>query len=159
MIIKPNNNGGGRQVPDRIIIHSIGEYIIDKASGEEIVYHASDYLEKIKLSAHYLIQPDGDVIQCRKPDLIAWHALGDNRDTIGIEVLIEGEHNYNSFLERIKEDWVKPIQMKNLIILINNLCTQYRIKKIERHSDIDPERKYDPGTGFNWGDLLEKIKL
>ena len=64
VIHKLNPNGGGQQTPKRLIIHSMSEYI----NG----VHASDFLDHIGLSAHFLIEPNGNLI----------------KDTIGIEVLV-----------------------------------------------------------------------
>lgn len=151
MIYKHNSNGGGRQHPDMIVIHSMSEYIREQ--------HASDFLEGLGLSAHYLMQPDGDVMQCRNPKYKAWHAKGFNENTIGIEVLIEGDLSYSKFLETLKTDYVKQEQMKSLIQLCKNLKSEFDIKKITRHSDIDPDRKFDPGAGFKWDYFTKQLKL
>ena len=49
--------------------------------------------------------------------------------------------------------------MKNLIIRINHHCEKFKIVGLDRHSDLSPGRKFDPGTGFDWGYLLENVKL
>lgn len=153
MIYNHNSNGGGRQTPDMIVIHAMSEQIQGLP--------ASDFLELIGLSVHYLVLPNGDVMECRNPLYKAWHAKNFNENTIGIEVLVEGEYTYTDFIKKIKTRWVKPIQMKSLIQLCQNLIDDERfdISKITRHSDIDPDRKQDPGTGFNWDYFTKQIKL
>lgn len=136
--------GSGIQNPDRLIIHAMSEYI----NGQ----YADVFLSSVGLSAHFLLQPSGDFIKLRKTHEIAYHAKGHNTNTIGIEVLVEGEHTYETLLEAIKTDWVKPEQMESLIEMSNGILEYYDIPKenVLRHSDIDPERKFDPGSGMNW---------
>lgn len=136
--------GGGIQTPDKLVIHSMGEIINGM--------YADAFLQSIGLSAHFLLQPNGDFVKCRKTTLKAWHAKGFNTNTVGIEVLVEGEHTYESFLNRIKEDWVKPEQTEALIEMANGIITHYDIShdNVLRHSDISPERKVDPGSGMDW---------
>lgn len=148
---KSNNNGGALQTPTRIIIHAMSEYILG--------LHASDFLIKMGLSAHYLIEPNGDIIACRTPNKMAWHAKNHNRNTIGIELLIKGEHNYRQFIEKLKTNYADPEQIKSLINLCNPLIDEYSIEKVERHSDIDPKRKYDPGSGFDWEYFKSKLNI
>lgn len=146
---KPTKFHGGEQNPDTIVIHAMGEYI----NG----VHASDFLSSIKLSAHYLIELDGVITKLVPTDRKAYHAKGHNTNTIGIEVLVEGDHNYETFIEAIKSDYVKPKQMEVLINLVNAIDGYWPIQRVVRHSDIDPERKEDPGTGFDWEYFKSKI--
>lgn len=136
--------GGGIQTPDRLIIHAMSEYINGM--------YADEFLASVGLSAHFLLCPNGSFIKLRKTHEKAWHAKGHNTNTVGIEVLVEGEHTYDGFLEKIKTDWVKPEQMEALIEMSNGIIEYYEIphENVLRHSDIDPERKYDPGSGFDW---------
>lgn len=141
--------GGGAQSPTKVIIHSMSEIIEGM--------HASEFLETVRLSAHFLILPNGDVMKLRKTHEIAWHARNHNTNTIGIEVLVEGEHTYDTFIEAIETDWVKPEQMDSLVELTNGIIEYYDINEIVRHSDIDPVRKADPGSGFDWMGFKERL--
>jgi len=136
--------GGGIQTPDRLIIHAMGEIINGM--------YADEFLQSVRLSAHFLLCPNGDFIKTRKTTTIAYHAKGHNTNTVGIEVLVEGEHDYGSFLEAIKTDYVTEAQMSALIEMSNGIITHYDMKHegVLRHSDISPERKVDPGSGFDW---------
>lgn len=151
MIYKPNRHGKGLQKPDTIVIHAMSQYI----NG----VHAWDILNNLGYSAHFLMEPCGEIIKCRDTSLIAYHAKGNNVNTIGIEVLVEGDHEYYQFLDTIKTDWVRTIQMQKLISLCQQLIGIYPIKEIVRHSDIDPKRKFDPGRGFDFGYLLQNLKF
>ena len=115
---------------------------------------------KSKVSCHYFIKKNGQVIQM-VPDLyIAWHAgiskwgkyKSLNRYSIGIEISNTG-HRFNN------ENYSKK-QINSIIKLSKFLITKYNIKKknILGHSDIAPERKQDPGEKFPWK-FLAKNKI
>lgn len=145
--------GGGKQEPDTIIIHAMGEYIID---GNETL-HAVDFLKKYKLSAHALFAPNGDIYRCRKDEDIAWHARGHNKNSLGYEFLVPGEHTYRTFVETIKEPYVLGDQMTAALEFIKIALQEHNIKTIKRHSDVSPGRKVDPGEGFPWEFLTRNL--
>ena len=113
-----------------------------------------------RVSAHYLIKQNGEIITL-VPDLYtAWHAGKSvwknysslNKDSIGIEIVNPGHDiNYKKF---------SKIQLAALVRLSKFLIKKYRInsKNILGHSDIAPERKKDPGEKFPWK-LLSKKKI
>ena len=113
-----------------------------------------------RVSAHYLIKQNGEIITL-VPDLYtAWHAGKSvwknysslNKDSIGIEIVNPGHDiNYKQF---------SKIQLAALVRLSKFLIKKYRInlKNILGHSDIAPERKKDPGEKFPWK-LLSKKKI
>ena len=115
---------------------------------------------KSRVSAHYLIKQNGEIITL-VPDLYtAWHAGKSvwknysslNKDSIGIEIVNPGHDiNYKKF---------SKIQLAALVRLSKFLIKKYRInlKNILGHSDIAPERKKDPGEKFPWK-LLSKEKI
>ena len=142
-------HGSSYQEPDTIIIHSMGEYICDPDPK-----HAVAFLNDYKLSAHALIAPDGEIFFCRSPNEGAWHARGHNKNTLGIEFLVAGEHNYFTFLEAIKSPYLTDKQLAAGVQLCKQWMNEYAIKEIKRHSDVSPGRKVDPGTGFPWDYFL-----
>ena len=111
-----------------------------------------------KVSCHYFIKKNGQIIRM-VPDLyVAWHAGVSewknykllNKNSIGIELQNPGHENkYKNFTSN---------QLNNLINLLLNLKKKYNIKKenILGHSDIAPDRKKDPGEKFPWKKLSEK---
>ena len=113
-----------------------------------------------RVSAHYLIKQNGEIITL-VPDLYtAWHAGKSvwknysslNKDSIGIEIVNPGHDiNYKKF---------SKIQLAALVRLSKFLIKKYRInsKNVLGHSDIAPERKKDPGEKFPWK-LLSKKKI
>ena len=127
----------------------MGEFINDSGTG----YFAKEWLDKLRLSAHYLICPSGVVIQTRENDQIAYHAKSHNTGSIGIEILVPGVHDYRSFIERIKTPYVHGTQYTALV----ELCRGFKHLNFTRHSDIDPDRKADPGAGFDWQTFIQDV--
>ena len=114
--------------------------------------------EKSKVSCHYFIKKNGEILTL-VPDLYtAWHAGISswqnfkflNKNSIGIEVSNPGHGNsYKKFSKK---------QINSILNLILFLIKKYKIKKkfILGHSDIAPERKKDPGEKFPWKYLSKK---
>lgn len=147
----PLPKGSLHNSPDDIIIHAMGEFI--KCDGSYL--HAVDFLREIGLSAHALICPDGSIIQCRPIDKGAYHAKGHNTTSIGIEFLVPGPHDYGSFIETIKKPYLTDAQYLAGV----ELCHKWgEDLNIVRHSDIDPQRKKDPGAGFPWDEFINDIR-
>ena len=115
---------------------------------------------KSKVSSHYLIKRNGEIINL-VPDLFeAWHAgvsswkhfKSLNKNSIGIEITNPGhQHGYKRFSKK---------QIFSLQKLLKILVKKYKIKKnyVLGHSDISPDRKKDPGEKFPW-EMLAKNKL
>jgi N-acetylmuramoyl-L-alanine amidase len=107
---------------------------------------------KSKVSCHYLIKNNGEIVVI-VPDLYeAWHAGVSswkdykflNKYSIGIEISNPGhDYNYKKFSKK---------QTQSLKKLSQFLIKKYRInqKNILGHSDIAPTRKKDPGEKFPW---------
>lgn len=151
VIKKYSGIGGGVQLPTKLIIHSMSEIINGM--------HADEFLKSIGLSAHFLLCPDGSFIKLRKTTEIAWHAKGHNTNSVGIEILAEGSHNYDTFLDKIQTDYVNKAQMDALIEMSNGIIEYFDIDHddVLRHSDISPGRKHDPGIGFDWTYFKSKL--
>ena len=113
-----------------------------------------------KVSSHYLIKNNGEIITIVPELYIAWHAGVSfwknyeslNKNSIGIEISNPG-HNfkYKSFSKK---------QIKSILLLSKFLIKKYKIKSknILGHSDIAPNRKKDPGEKFPW-QYLSKRKI
>ena len=105
-----------------------------------------------KVSSHYLIKNNGNILTL-VPDLYeAWHAGKSswksykslNQNSIGIEITNPGHNSgYKKFSKK---------QISSLLKLNKFLMKRYKIspKNILGHSDIAPERKKDPGEKFPW---------
>ncbi len=104
------------------------------------------------VSAHYLIDEDGQLHRLVDDHYRAWHAgvsywqglSGVNGCSIGIELVNPGhEFGYRPFPEA---------QMVALEALLSLLVAKYRIApdRVVGHSDVAPTRKQDPGELFDW---------
>lgn len=111
-------------------------------------------LKGVRVSAHFLIRRNGEMIQFVPCSKRAWHAGASawngrtacNDFSIGIE--LEGT-DFLPFSER---------QYAALIRLTRVLKRTYPIFAIAGHSDIAPGRKTDPGQEFDWPHYLANIK-
>ena len=111
-----------------------------------------------KVSSHYLIKNNGEILTL-VPDLyVAWHAGFSywknfkfiNKNSIGIEISNPGHDNkYNKYNKK---------QIRSVLKLTKFLIKKYKIKSkfILGHSDISPDRKKDPGEKFPWKYLSKK---
>ncbi len=116
--------------------------------------------EKSKVSSHYFLKRNGEII-LMVPDLyIAWHAgvskwkklSSLNKYSLGIEISNKGHGNgYQQFSKK---------QIQSLIRLSKSIIKKYKVKKINilGHSDIAYNRKKDPGEKFPWK-LLSRYKI
>lgn len=153
-------------IVEGIVIHSMGEYVGEK--------YAPEFLESVGLSAHYLVTPKGDIIYGVPHKRIAYHAglskykqWSDlNKNFLGIEMMIEGRHDWGSFREAIKkEDSFTKEMYESTAKLCSNLMDIYpEITKdnIVEHSkvsgpDVRPDPKIDPGSGFDIVKLKDMI--
>ena len=114
--------------------------------------------KKSKVSCHYLIKSNGEILMIVPELYIAWHAGISfwkkykliNKFSIGIELSNPGhDHNYKKFSRK---------QINSLIKLSKFLIRKYKIKSsfFLGHSDIAVDRKKDPGEKFPWKYLSKK---
>jgi len=103
-------------------------------------------LAGLRVSAHFLIRRDGEVVQFVACARRAWHAGGSvwrgrarcNDFSIGIE------------LEGADDVPYAQAQYARLAGLTRALRTRYPIRDIAGHADVAPGRKTDPGSAFDW---------
>ena len=106
-------------------------------------------IRELKVSAHFLIERDGSVIQFVSCLDRAWHA--------GVSSF-EGRDTCNDFslgieLEGTDELPFTDAQYQALIALTRQLQAAYPAitpHRICGHSDVAPGRKTDPGPAFDW---------
>ena len=108
--------------------------------------------QKSKVSAHYFIKRNGEILKLVPELYIAWHAGISywknykliNKSSIGIEISNAGhDYKYTKFTKE---------QIKSVLRLSKYLIKKYKIKSnfVLGHSDISPDRKKDPGEKFPW---------
>lgn len=148
----PSPNFNERLLPlDAIILH-----YTDMTSAEEALAWLSNLESRV--SAHYLIDEEGQIFQLVAEDKRAWHAGESywqgctdlNSCSIGIELANPGHsHGYQPFPEA---------QIASLIRLCKDIRKRWHIpsERILGHSDVAPRRKQDPGHLFPWRTLAEE---
>jgi N-acetylmuramoyl-L-alanine amidase len=105
-----------------------------------------------RVSAHYVIAEDGQILRLVAEDKRAWHAGQSywrgmhavNANSIGIEIVNPGhEFGYRPFPEE---------QMEALLPLLSAIVRRHNIApaNVVGHSDVAPARKQDPGELFDW---------
>jgi N-acetylmuramoyl-L-alanine amidase len=110
-----------------------------------------------KVSAHYVISEEGEVIRLVDEDKRAWHAgrsywrgkSNVNGASIGIELANPGHTcGYRPFPDA---------QIEALVPLLHRIVQTYDIPRanVVGHSDVAPQRKLDPGELFPWERLAE----
>jgi N-acetyl-anhydromuramoyl-L-alanine amidase len=145
---------------DLIVIHNISlppniyggfgvmQLFTNRLNPNEHPYYAEVYMRKV--SSHFFIRRDGQLIQFVSCLQRAWHAGVSswqsrercNDFSVGIE------------LEGCDFEAFEAAQYQTLKSLLHSLRKAYPIQHIVGHSDIAPGRKTDPGPYFVW----DKIK-
>ncbi len=141
---------------DLLVVHNIslppgqygGEAIVDlflnRLDPDAHPFYAQ--LLALRVSAHFLVRRDGELIQFVPCGRRAWHAgvssFGGrtrcNDFSIGVE------------LEGSDHDPFEDAQYERLAALVRLLRSRYRLDHLAGHSDIAPGRKTDPGPHFDW---------
>ena len=156
-IPSPNHDARPEDAPiSLVVIHGIslppgefgGEWItdlfLDRLHPGAHPYFAG--LAGVRVSAHFLVRREGEVIQYVPCELRAWHAGKSawkgrercNDFSIGIE--LEGT-DYWPYTDA---------QYDSLAELTRALFDRYGVLDLAGHSDIAPGRKTDPGPHFDW---------
>ena len=142
-----------------IVVHNIslpprefgGPGIIDlflnRLQGDAHPYYAA--IAHLRVSAHFLIRRDGELIQFVPCAMRAWHA--------GISHW-RGRERCNDFslgieLEGADDISFEDAQYERLHELITTLRAHYPITGVAGHAEIAPGRKTDPGASFDWSKL------
>ena len=150
---------------DLVVVHSIslppgvyGGEAIEHFFQNQLDKNEHPYFEEIhalKVSSHVLIKRTGEIVQFVPFHERAWHAGQSN---------YQGRERCNDFsigieLEGTDSDDFEEIQYQQLAQLISVLQTGYPAisDHITGHSDISPDRKKDPGAGFDWDKLKSNL--
>lgn len=144
-------------VPTLVVVHNIslppGEFggeAIEALFQNRLDCDAHPYYQEhlrgVRVSAHFLIRRDGELVQFVSCDERAWHAGASdyfgrprcNDFSIGIE------------LEGADDAPFEAAQYTTLAALARALAERYPVDAFAGHSDIAPGRKTDPGPHFDW---------
>jgi len=114
-------------------------------------------LPNLKVSSHLFVRRDGEVLQFVPFHLRAWHAG---------QSCHQGRQDCNDYsvgieLEGIDSGAYTDAQYEVLAEICSIMLTtwQLEIQSIVGHSDIAPERKEDPGPGFDWQRLQAQLEV
>jgi AmpD protein len=110
-------------------------------------------LEALRVSAHFLVRRDGELIQFVPLHSRAWHAGASswrgrarcNDFSVGVE------------LEGTPEHVFADAQYEQLARLSRALRAALPLREIAAHSDVAPGRKIDPGARFDWLRLFSAL--
>lgn len=138
-----------------IVLHCMGEFI--DTDNED--HYATEWLKYKKYSAHVMVTPTGTLIRCVPDNYVAWHARAYNSFSLGVEFLVPGLHNWNTFVKAIKHNYVSTEQLAAGVWLVNRWLKDYKISvdNVVTHQEIDPDRKNDPGPGFPLAKFKSKL--
>jgi AmpD protein len=146
-----------------LVVHNIslppgqfgGEAIVQLFSNT-LDFSAHPYYEglrDLRVSAHFLVRREGELIQLVPCTKRAWHAgLSSwrgreccNDFSVGVE------------LEGADDQAYSDSQYSRLAELLVVLRRRYPILDVVGHADIAPGRKTDPGSAFDWGHFRESL--
>jgi N-acetylmuramoyl-L-alanine amidase len=144
VILSPNHDERALST-DILLLHYTG-----MTSTAEAIERLCDPAAKV--SAHYVVEEDGNIVQLVPEARRAWHAglsswegvTDINSRSIGIEIGNSG-HSYGY------PDFPEP-QITAVIALCRDLIERhhFRADHVLGHSDVAPLRKWDPGEKFPW---------
>ncbi len=147
-LASPNYGSREGRKPKAIILHYTG-----MQTGAEAIERLRDPASEV--SAHYVVEEDGRILQLVHEVRRAWHAgkslwAGEtdmNAASIGIEI-VNGGHDFGT-------PAFPDAQIDALIALCHDIVERNEIpaQNILAHSDIAPDRKADPGELFPWAKL------
>jgi AmpD protein len=107
----------------------------------------------LRVSAHFFVRRDGEIVQFVPLAGRAWHAGASswrgrsacNDFSVGIEI------------EGVEGAMFDSRQYRALAPLVHALRRVLPISAVAAHSDIAPGRKGDPGAGFSWTRFHEDL--
>ena len=147
-----------------VVLHSIslppGEYggdAIERLFTNRLDWDAHPYYQRIRglrVSAHFLLRRDGRALQFVSCEQRAWHAG---------QSVWRGRENCNHYsigieLEGLEGERFDAAQYLTLARLLRALAARYPITEVVGHEDVAPQRKTDPGSGFDWWHLRRLLR-
>jgi N-acetyl-anhydromuramoyl-L-alanine amidase len=146
------------------IVHSIslppgiyGGNSVERFFTNRLDSSAHPYFEQIgglRVSTHFFIRRQGEVVQFVSCDQRAWHAGTSQwrgRDncndwSIGIE------------LEGLEGELFERAQYRALIRVLRAARARYPLTEVVGHEHVAPGRKADPGARFEWPHLARALR-
>tara|TARA_E500000305_G_scaffold107625_1_gene108015 strand:- start:788 stop:1495 length:708 start_codon:yes stop_codon:yes gene_type:complete len=147
----PSPNWDDRLLPIEMVVLHYTEMKPAEAALERMCDPAA------KVSAHYMITEEGEVIRLVKESKRAWHAglsyWRGHKDVNSASIGIELDHPGHALGYREFSN----AQFEALVPLLNSIVKRHNIPRanVVGHSDVAPARKIDPGELFPWDRLAE----
>jgi N-acetyl-anhydromuramoyl-L-alanine amidase len=160
-------NFGPRPDGERVtlaIVHSIslppgayGDDAVERFFTNRLDASQHPYFEQIgalRVSAHFFIRRNGEVVQFVSCEHRAWHA-GQSQ--------WRGRENCNDWsigieLEGLEGERFERAQYRALIRLLNAVCVRYPLAEVVGHEHVAPSRKADPGARSEWPRLARALR-
>ncbi len=125
----------------------VAQLFTNRLDPDEHPYYAG--IHTLRVSAHFFVRRDGELIQFVACGARAWHA--------GVSQW-QGRERCNDFsigveLEGADDVPFTQAQYLTLNRLLAGLRQAYPVTAVVGHSDIAPGRKTDPGPNFDWSRL------
>ncbi len=148
---------------DLAVVHSIslppgvyGGDAIERLFTNRLDWNEHPYYGEIRgmeVSAHFLVRRTGEIVQFVSTLDRAWHAgrsswLGRencNDYSVGVE------------LEGLEGGLFEPEQYARLAELLIALLRRLPLRSVVGHEHVAPGRKQDPGSGFDWPGLIDRL--
>jgi AmpD protein len=139
-----------------LVVHNIslppgefGGHYIEDLFANRLDCDAHPYfaqLRGLRVSAHFLIRRDGELLQFVSTHDRAWHAGASN---------FNGRERCNDFsigieMEGTDSDAYCDAQYATLAAVTEGLLRAHPIADVCGHQHISPDRKTDPGPSFDW---------
>lgn len=123
---------------------AIERFFTNRLDPNEHPYFAT--IADLRVSAHFLIRRDGELLQFVSCVERAWHAGASSWN---------GRSRCNDFSLGIEleggDEWpYSEAQYQRLLELVALLRAHYPVTAVVGHADIAPGRKTDPGPHFDW---------
>ncbi len=148
---------------DLIVLHSIslppGHYGGDEVQRfftNQLDWESHPYFQQIRntqVSAHFYIRRNGELWQFVSTLQRAWHAGKSS---------YQGRDNCNDYsigieLEGLEGDMFEDAQYESLAALCAAIGQRNTTVHVAGHEHIAPDRKSDPGSGFDWLRLIRML--
>ncbi len=123
---------------------AIEEFFTNRLDFDAHPFYAS--LRDLRVSAHFVVRRDGELLQFVRSSDRAWHAGASSW---------RGRENCNDYsvgieLEGLEGETFEDEQYRVLARLLAALARRHPIAEVVGHEHVAPARKRDPGARFDW---------
>lgn len=128
----------------------VEQFFVNRLDPDAHPYFAT--IAGLKVSSHFYVRRDGEIVQFVDCDRRAWHAG---------QSAWRGRGNCNDFsvgieLEGCDTKPYETAQYEALWRLLDALRERYPITAVAGHCHVSPGRKTDPGEHFDWAQVRER---